>query len=258
MAKGFILAPSILSADFLHLEDAIQTAEAGGADWIHIDVMDGHFVPNITMGPVVVEAARRATALPLDVHLMIESPERHFEAFSQAGADSLTVHIEAVPDPRSAIDKIHALELRAGIALSPGTPADRISNVLEMVDLVLVMTVNPGFSGQAFMPEALDKVEQVRSWIRDGRTQASIQVDGGIDSSTAPLAAQAGAEVFVAASAIFRHEGGIVDGIRAIRESLEFAGSDPESSTQPKGALRQVPADNPREEQQPVGPSDTE
>ena len=192
MAKGFILAPSILSADFLHLEDAIQAAEKGGADWIHIDVMDGHFVPNITMGPVFVEAMRRASDLPLDVHLMIENPEQYIGDFANAGADSLTVHIEATEDLEALVNRIHDLDLRAGVAISPGTLAERASEVLDGIELLLVMTVVPGFSGQSFMTEPLEQVKWLRELKLDGQTKALIQVDGGIDSQTAPQAKQAG------------------------------------------------------------------
>ena len=220
MAKGFILAPSILSADFLHLEDAIQAAEKGGADWIHIDVMDGHFVPNITMGPVVVKAVRRASDLPLDVHLMIENPERYIGDFANAGADSLTVHAEATEDLTTLVNRIHDLGLRAGVAISPGTLAERTSGVLDSIELMLVMTVVPGYSGQSFMTEPLEQVKWLHELKLDGQTKALIQVDGGIDSQTAPHAKQAGAEVFVAASAIFKNEQGIAQGIAAIRNSL--------------------------------------
>ncbi|MEK6588278.1 MAG: ribulose-phosphate 3-epimerase [Chloroflexota bacterium] len=220
MAEEFLLAPSILSADFLRLGDAIREVEAAGADWIHIDVMDGHFVPNITMGPVVVQAARRATGLPLDVHLMIAEPERYLEAFSDAGADSLTVHVEAAGHLHRTIEAIHGLGLHAGVALNPATPTGHLSEILPIVDILLVMTVNPGFSGQTFIPESLRKVEQIRGWRNAGLTRARIQVDGGITPETAPLAARAGADVFVAASAIFEHAGGISAGARAILESL--------------------------------------
>lgn len=225
MAKGFLLAPSILSADFLHLEDALQAAEKGGADWIHIDVMDGHFVPNITMGPVVVKAVRRATALPLDVHLMVESPRRFLDDFAEAGADSLTVHVEATNELERLVEAIQDLGLRAGVAISPGTSADRVLPVLDRIDVVLVMTVRPGFSGQSFMAEPLLEVRRLHELIMKEQAQALIQVDGGIDAQTAPVAAQAGAEVFVAASAIFGHPEGIPVGIRAIRDSLEAQGT---------------------------------
>jgi ribulose-phosphate 3-epimerase len=221
MAKGFIIAPSILSADFLHLEDAIQAAEKGGADWIHIDVMDGHFVPNITMGPVVVKAVRRASDLPLDVHLMIENPERFLEDFAKAGANSLTVHVEASDDLATLVGAIQDLGLKAGVAISPGTLAEQAVEVLDRIDLMLVMTVRPGLSGQSFMAEPLVQVERFRELKQQGRMQALIQVDGGIDAHTAPQAARAGADVFVAASAIFKHEKGIAEGIEAIKNSLE-------------------------------------
>ena len=236
MAKGFIIAPSILSADFLHLEDAIQAAEKGGADWIHIDVMDGHFVPNLTMGPVVVEAVRRATGLPLDVHLMIDAPQRYLEDYAKAGADSLTVHAEATNDLEQVTRSIKDLGLRAGVAMSPGTSVDHAPKALKRIDLLLVMTVNPGFSGQSFMPEPLKEVERLRKLKLQRRTKALIQVDGGIDADTAPLAAQAGAEVFVAASAIFKHKQGIAAGIEAIRGSL--------ASMEAQGAPSADPTDN--------------
>lgn len=220
MAGEFLLAPSILAADFLRLGEAIREVQAAGADWIHIDVMDGHFVPNITMGPLLVQAARRATGLPLDVHLMISEPDRYLEAFSSAGADSLTVHVEAAGHLHRTIEAIHGLGLHAGVALNPATPAGHISEILPILDLVLVMTVDPGFSGQSFIPESLRKVEQIRGWRNAGLTRARIQVDGGVTAETALLAARAGADVFVAASAIFEHERGISAGVRAILESL--------------------------------------
>ncbi len=222
MTEGYLLAPSILSADFLRLGQAIQEVETAGAHWIHIDVMDGHFVPNITMGPVVVRAARRATGLPLDVHLMIADPDRYLEAFSEAGADSLTVHVEAAGHLHRTLEQIHKLGLNAGVALNPATPAGQILEVLPFLDLVLVMTVEPGYAGQSFIPETLRKVEQFREWRNAGRTRARIEVDGGITAETAPLAARAGAEVFVAASAIFEHVGGVRAGVQAILGALEL------------------------------------
>jgi ribulose-phosphate 3-epimerase len=177
-------------------------------------------VPNITMGPVVVEAVRRASGLPLDVHLMIENPDRYLEDFAEAGADSLTVHVEATEELANLVSAIKGLGLQAGVAISPGTPAEQASGVLNDIDLVLVMTVKPGFSGQSFMSEPLEQVKLLRDLKLEGRTEALIQVDGGIDSLTAPQAARAGAEVFVAASAIFKHEHGIAEGIAAIRTSL--------------------------------------
>ena len=222
MSGGYLLAASILSADFLRLGQAIQEVEAAGAHWIHIDVMDGHFVPNITMGPLVVKAARRATGLPLDVHLMIADPDRYLEAFSEAGADTLTVHVEAAGHLHRTLEQIHGLGLRAGVALNPATPAAQVYEVLPLLDLVLVMTVEPGFSGQSFIPQTLRKVEQLREWRNAGLTRARIEVDGGITADTAPLAARAGAEIFVAASAIFEHEGGVRAGVQAILGSLEL------------------------------------
>jgi len=222
MPGEYLLAPSIISADFLRLGQTIQEVEAAGADWIHIDVMDGHFVPNISMGPIVVRAARRATGLPLDVHLMITDPDRYLEAFSEAGADSLTVHVETAGRLPQTLEQIHELGLRAGVALKPATPAAEVYDLLPLLDLVLVMTVEPGFAGQSFIPETLRKVEQFREWQNSGLTRARIEVDGGITAETAPLAARAGAEVFVSASAIFEHADGVGAGVQAILKSLEL------------------------------------
>jgi ribulose-phosphate 3-epimerase len=217
-----VLAASILSADFLRLGESIRQVEQAGAHWIHIDVMDGYFVPNITIGPVIVQAVRRETALPLDVHLMIADPDRYLGDFAEAGADSLTVHVEAAGHLHRTLEHIRSLGLSPGVALNPATPAGQISEVLALVDLVLVMTVEPGFAGQAFIPGALRKVEQVREWRNAGLTQARIGVDGGISAETAPLAARAGADVFVAASAIFGHAEGPGSGVRALLDSLEL------------------------------------
>lgn len=223
MGKGFIIAPSLLSADFAHLAEQIHEAEAAGAGWFHIDVMDGHFVPNLTMGPVIVEACRRSTKLPLDVHLMIESPEALFQAFAAAGADWLTVHIEACAHIHKSLMTIHDLGMRAGVALNPGTPAVAISEVLSLLDLILVMTVDPGFSGGKYVPEVLDKIRTIRAWQQGGRTKGLISVDGGISAKTAPAVAEAGADVFVAASAIFGHPQGIRGGILALQAALQPA-----------------------------------
>lgn len=198
------IAPSILSADFGRLADDIARCVDGGADWIHVDVMDGAFVPNISLGPVVVEAARRATRLPLDVHLMIEAPDRYLGAFADAGADVLTVHVEACPHLHRTLQTIKELGKRAGVALNPGTPAAHLSEVLAEVDLVLAMTVNPGFSGQRFISSVVPKVRQIREWLDERGLAAELEVDGGIDAATAPLAVAAGATVLVAASAVFR------------------------------------------------------
>jgi ribulose-phosphate 3-epimerase len=220
MSAGYLIAPSILSADFAHLGDAIRQAEESGADWIHIDVMDGHFVPSLTMGPVVVKACRRVTKLPLDVHLMIEHPDNLLSAFAEAGADSLSVHPESGPHVHRTLQTIRNLGLRAGIVLNPGTPAIAAQEVLSLVDTVLVMSVNPGFAGQQFIPSVLEKVRTIRSWLDEHQLEVNLEIDGGITAQTAPLAAEAGANVFVAASAIFQHPKGIQAGVAALRQSL--------------------------------------
>jgi len=214
------ISASILSADFTRLGEQIAECEAGGADWIHIDVLDGQFAPNISMGPVIVEAARRATRLPLDVHLMIVAPERYLADFAHAGADGLTVHVEACPHLHRVLEQIKELGKRAGIALNPGTPVGAIGEVLGGVDMVLAMTVNPGFSGQKFIPSVLPKVKQLREWIKDRDLAVEIEVDGGLDPHTAPLAMAAGATVFVAAHAIFKTGQPIAEAIGCLRESL--------------------------------------
>ena len=218
MHKKELISASILSADFTRLGQDIHTAEESGADWIHIDVMDGHFVPNLTMGPVVVKACRKATNLLLDVHLMIEYPERSIQDYAKAGADSLTIHTEASPNLFRTLQTIKDLGCRAGVVINPGTPASAVHPVLHLVDLVLVMTVNPGYSGQTFLPETLSKVEKIHQWITEDNLPVDLQVDGGINAQTLPQAQAAGANVFVAASAIFKHPDGIPAGIRALRE----------------------------------------
>jgi ribulose-phosphate 3-epimerase len=215
--KKIIIAPSILSADFLRLGEQIAACEAAGADWIHIDVMDGHFVPNLTMGPVIVEACRRATKLPLDVHLMIEQPERLLKAFRDAGADHLTVHVETCPNLADTLEQIKGLGVKAGVVLNPGTEVMEIEPFLPQADLVLVMSVNPGYSGQAFMPETISKVVEIRKRLDTLGSQAWLEVDGGIAAETLPKMEAAGASAFVAASAIFGHPGGIAAGIEALR-----------------------------------------
>jgi len=215
-----LISPSILSADFLHLQDALSQAEAAGADWVHIDVMDGHFVPNLTMGPFIVEACRRATRLPLDVHLMIENPDRLIPAFIEAGADYLTVHVETCPHLHRTLESIRVREVRAGVSLNPATPAAAIGEVLPMLDLVLVMSVNPGYSGQRFIGSVVPKIEQIRKSLDAIGSAARLQVDGGITPETAPAVVQAGADVLVAASAVFGHPEGIAAGLEALRRSI--------------------------------------
>ena len=198
-----LIAPSILSADFSKLGEEINAVERVGADWIHVDVMDGHFVPNITIGPVVVEAVKRATKLPLDVHLMIENPDRYLEDFAKAGSTLMTVQVEACVHLHRTVQAIKALDVKAGVVVNPATPLSAIEWVLEDVDLVLVMSVNPGFGGQKFIPQALQKIRHLKAMIRAKNPSALIEVDGGINQETIQSVAEAGADVFVAGSAIF-------------------------------------------------------
>jgi ribulose-phosphate 3-epimerase len=215
-----VIAPSILSADFTRLGEEIAACENAAADWIHVDVMDGHFVPNMTLGPLVVEACRRATKLPLDVHLMIEKPENLIEAFAHAGASRLTVHVETCPNLHRTIQQIQSLGVKAGVTLNPATPAVMLKEVLSLVDLVLVMTVNPGFGAQAFLPEMLPKITEIRQMLDKVNSPAWLEVDGGVSEKTIPALANAGADAFVAGNAVFKHPGGIAAGIRKLREAL--------------------------------------
>lgn len=214
------IAPSILSADFTRLGEQIREAEAAGCDWIHIDVMDGRFVPNITMGPVVVKAVRRITRLPLDVHLMIVEPEKHVRAFAEAGADHLSVHGEVSPNLHRTLQMIRELGCRVGIAINPHTPASSISEVVHMLDVILVMTVNPGFGGQTFLPETLPKIRQLRVMAAASGRDIDISVDGGINAETAASTVSAGANVLIAGNAIFNEQHSIQGGIHALRQSL--------------------------------------
>ncbi len=200
------IAPSILSADFSKLGEEIKEVERAGADWIHVDVMDGHFVPNITMGPLVVEAIRPITKLPLDVHLMIENADQYVEAFAKAGADYITVHVEANPHLHRTLQKIRQAGAKPGVVLNPHTPISAIEPILEDIDLVLFMTVNPGFGGQQFIPSVLNKVQQLKQQIEARQLSIDIEIDGGINEETVQEAVKAGANVFVAGSAIFGKE----------------------------------------------------
>jgi ribulose-phosphate 3-epimerase len=213
------IAPSILAADFADLRSAAQAAEASGADYLHVDVMDGHFVPNLTIGPPVVRALHRVTRLPLDVHLMIEAPERYLEDFAQAGAAILTVHVETCPHLHRTVQQIRELGMRPGVALNPATGLETLREILPYVEQTLVMTVNPGFGGQSFIPTMTAKVERLAASIAAAGLDVEIEVDGGIDSHTVPAIVQAGARVLVAGTAIFGHPEGIGAGIVALRQA---------------------------------------
>ncbi|MFB7302173.1 ribulose-phosphate 3-epimerase [Heyndrickxia sporothermodurans] len=200
------IAPSILAANFSKLAEEIQDVERGGADYIHIDVMDGHFVPNITMGPLVVEAIRPVTKLPLDVHLMIENPDQYIEAFAKAGADIITVHVEACKHLHRTLQLIHSFGVKAGVVINPATPVETIQHVLEDIEMVLLMTVNPGFGGQSFIHSVIPKIEQVKEMVNTKGLAIEIEVDGGVNRDTAKLCYDAGANVLVAGSAIFQQK----------------------------------------------------
>ncbi len=217
------IAASILSADFAHLGMAVEMAEAAGADVIHVDVMDGHFVPNITVGPPVVAALRRVTCLPLDVHLMIEQPERYVEPFAQAGADILTVHPESTLHLHRVLQQIRGLGVQAGVALNPTTSEQCLYYVADMLDLVLVMTVNPGFGGQSFLPTMLPKIASVRQILAATGRTAWLSVDGGINTTTVPLVIAQGADHLVAGSAIFAAGQEVTVALRALREAVAAA-----------------------------------
>jgi ribulose-phosphate 3-epimerase len=215
-----LLSASILSADFARLGNSVREAEDAGVDWIHIDVMDGHFVPNLTMGPLIVQACRRSTRLPLDVHLMIMEPIRYLEEFSQAGATTITVHAEACTHLHRTLQKVRDLGCNAGLAINPGTGVGVIEPVLELTDLILVMSVNPGFSGQTFLRSSIDKIAQARQTLRDAESPSFLQVDGGVSAETAPAVVGAGANVLAAASSIFLHPAGIREGVAALRQAV--------------------------------------
>ncbi len=220
MTNTHILAPSILSADFTRLGEQIAACEAADADWLHIDVMDGHFVPNITMGPFIVEACKRVTKLPLDVHLMIEKPDLHLEAFAKAGADHLIVHVETCPHLHRTLEFIKSLGCKAGVTLNPGTPVGALEAILHLADLVLVMSVDPGFSGGQFVPESFAKVADIRKRLDALGSSAWLEVDGGVNAETLPKLKEAGANAFVAATAVFKHPEGIATGIKTLRNVI--------------------------------------
>lgn len=200
------IAPSILSADFARLGEEIKDVELGGADYIHVDVMDGHFVPNITIGPLIVEAIRPVTKLPLDVHLMIENPDQYIEAFAKAGADYITVHVEASRHLHRTIQLIKSTGVKAGVVLNPATPVESLKHIIEDVDMVLLMSVNPGFGGQKFISSVLTKIRQVKELADSLNPELEIEVDGGVNEETAKLCIEAGANVLVAGSAVFNKE----------------------------------------------------
>ena len=223
MSRGAVrIAPSILACDFARLGEELSAVEAAGADWIHVDVMDGHFVPNLTLGPPIVEAVRRATNLPLDVHLMIEAPERSIPDYVKAGADTVGVHAETCPHLHRTVGQIRETGARACVVLNPSTPAQALEGVLGDIDQVLLMTVNPGFGGQRFIESVLPKLETIRGWIDERNLNVALEVDGGIAAGTVGRASRAGADVFVAGTAVFGAED-YAAAIAALRREAEEA-----------------------------------
>lgn len=224
MSRSFQIAPSILAADFTRLGDQVREAQAAGAELLHLDVMDGQFVPNITFGPLVVNAVRSVTTLPLDVHLMIESPERYLAEFVRAGATMIDVHVETCPHLHRTISQIKALGCQAGVALNPHTPFELIREILPDVNRVLIMTVDPGFGGQKFIRTTLGKIAQLRRAIDELGHPVELGVDGGIDESTIAEVYRTGADVFVAGSAIFNYAAGVQAGVTALRQAAQRTG----------------------------------
>jgi ribulose-phosphate 3-epimerase len=215
-----IIAPSILSADLNHLANEIIQTEKAGADWIHVDVMDGQFVPNISFGPNIVKAVRRVTNLPIDVHLMIVEPERHLQAFADAGTNHITVHFETCPHIHRTLQSIKDMGMSPGIVINPGTPVSTLTELTHDFDSVLIMTVNPGFGGQKFIETMYDKIRRTKALLEQTGSKAHIQVDGGISSKTIKACFDAGATNFIAGSAIYNHKEGIAAGIKALRDAL--------------------------------------
>lgn len=214
------IAPSLLAADFTRLGEEVTQAQDAGADWIHIDVMDGCFVPNITMGPLVVEAVKKIADIPLDVHLMTVQPERLIERFAACGADSITVHVEACPHLHRVLGQIKSASCRAGVALNPHSPASALDEILDLIDIINVMTVNPGFGGQAFITSMTAKIASLRAMVDKQMSNIDIEVDGGINSETIAIAGTAGANVMVAGTCIFGHADGIAAGIQDLRQAI--------------------------------------
>ena len=215
-----LIIPSILSADFARLGQQVEEAQAGGADRIQIDVMDGRFVPNITVGPQIVAAVRRHTTLPLEAHLMIVEPERYLSDFAEAGADIIIVHQEVSPHLNRTVQQIHALGKRAGVAINPATPLAALQEILGEIELALCMTVNPGFGGQSFIPSMVGKIERLRAMIQQHNASCDLEVDGGVNAETAPLVARAGANALVAGSSVYGAPGGVAAGIATLRAAI--------------------------------------
>ena len=223
MTHPILISPSILSADFARLGEEVRAIDEAGCDWIHIDVMDGHFVPNITIGPLIVKALRTVTKLPLDVHLMIENPERYIEDFAKAGADIITVHQETCPHLHRTVQQIHNLGIRAGVSLNPSTPVSTLDEIIAEVDLILVMSVNPGFGGQSYIHSCTGKIQKLRSMLNACGSSADLEVDGGVNVDTVCEVIGAGANAFVAGSAVFNDKQSVAENVRLLREKIDSA-----------------------------------